>query len=151
MDGCPRWRPGWPDPRPWRADLVAARLVPLPLAACDAPVRMGYGCCRWVAAGACAGSDGLIGGVHDAAVRLLHAAGASMPSSAVSLAATRAHVRFLSNNRSNLVAVSVILVIDGCWAKALPGVMPVPVPVMSLGFTFLPGGAAADPLSQVPL
>ena len=122
------------------------------------PLRHATRRCGWataaaggVAAGACAGSDGLIGGVHDAAVRLLHAAGASMPSSAVSLAATRAHVRFLSNNRSNLVAVSVILVIDGCWAKALPGVMPVPVAVMSLGFTFLPGGAAADPLSQVPL
>jgi len=63
----------------------------------------------------------------------------------------RAHVRFFNNNRSNLVAVGVILVIDGCWAKALPGVMPVPAAVMSLGFTFLPGGAAADPLSQVPL
>ena len=90
-------------------------------------------------------------GVHDTAVRLPHAAGASMPSSAVCLAATRAHVRFFSNSRSNLVAVGVILVIDGCWAKALPGVMPVPAAVMSLGFTFLPGGAAVDPLSQVPL
>ena len=63
----------------------------------------------------------------------------------------RAHVRFFSNGRSNLVAVDVILVIDGCWAKALPGVMPVPAAVMSLGFTFLLGGAAVDPLSQVSL
>ena len=122
-----------------------AGLDPSPLVASDAPVRIGNGCCRLVAAGACAGGDALVGGGarHSCAAAACSRRVDAL--SAVCLAATRAHVWFFSKQQSILIAVSVILVIDGCWAKALPGVMPVPVAVMSLGFTFLPGGAAVEP------
>jgi len=119
--------------------------------ASDAPVRMGNGCCRLVVAGASAGGDGLVGGGARCSCA---AAACSRRVDALFCGVPRCNARtrvVLQQQQSILVAVSVILVIDGCWAKALPGVMPVPAAVMSLGFTFLPGGAAADPLSQVPL
>jgi hypothetical protein len=34
---------------------------------------------------------------------------------------------------------------DGCWAKALPDVMPMPAAVMLWGFTFLLGGVVVAP------
>ena len=90
-----------------------AGLDPSPLVASDAPVRIGNGCFRLVAAGACAGGDALVGG---GARYSCAAAACSRRVDALFCGVPRCNARtraVLQQQQSNLVAVSVILVIDG--------------------------------------